>query len=104
MPTPPAAAPLPPPPAAPAPDAQAAALAAWLRSIAPQLTQLDAAVASIPGSGVSLAVLDRLASANTPLATRHYLIDHAASQLGISSKRDKLLFLAAALERAPGGS
>jgi hypothetical protein len=105
-----AAAPPPPlPPAAPAPDAEAeaAALADWLRAIKPPLTQLEAAVAAVPGSGLRLAVLDRCAFANLRLKTRKDLIDDAADLLGISGECDQLLFRTAALERqrrAPGGN
>ncbi len=85
-----------PPAAAPAPPAamndNLAAVAAFLRGIHPPLVQLDAALAALPGSGMSMAHL-----ACFGVSERESLLNDAADVLRIRAPLDRMVFKAALL-------
>jgi hypothetical protein len=83
-------------------DAATAPVAAFLRAVAPPLSQLDAVIAALPSSGASMAHLTRIAAAATPRdADRAMLLGAAADALHIHPRFDRLSFFAALLELAP---
>ncbi len=79
------------------------AVASFLRAIAPPLSQLDAVLAALPGSGVSMLHLARLAGAAVSQGDRAMLLGTAADALHITNPFDRLAFVAALLELAPRG-
>ncbi len=97
---PPAAAlPAPAPPAAAA-DSKLAAVAAFLRGIQPPLEQLDAALAALPGSGVTMARLASFAASGQ----RAMLVDRAAESLCLQLPFDRLAVLQALLALSQGAA
>jgi hypothetical protein len=94
---PPPAAPAPAPPAA-AENSKLAAIAAFLRGIQPPLEQLDAALAALPGSGVTMARLASFAASSE----RAMLVDSAAASLRLELPFDRLAVLHALLALPPG--
>ena len=72
--------------------ADSIAAAAFLRGIRPALTCLDAALAALPHSGITMAVLRRasLASKHASPAARKARINFVAAGLDISEWRDKV--------------
>jgi hypothetical protein len=96
--------------AAAAADADAAAadaltpVAAFLCAIAPPLSCLHAALAWLPGSGVSMAHLEAIASASRGASSAEclkLLLDEAATALGITRAFGRLAFMQAVLALAP---
>ncbi len=86
-------------------DADAAAVAAIVRSIHLAPRQLDTALAAIQRSGVRLAQLESCASPLLDAATRVELLARAAGKLGISDDFGQMAFAAALTKRvARGGS
>jgi hypothetical protein len=84
-------------------DGNALALvAAFLRAIAPPLSQLSAALAALPDSGVSMAHLEAIASSPyTAAADRKMLFDELTAGLGITRAADRFAFMHAVLALAP---
>jgi hypothetical protein len=97
----PTAAPVLAPPAAAAPasvplaaeDDKLAAVATFLRGIRPPLEQLDAALAALPGSGVTVARLASFAASSECAM----LVDRAAASLRLELPFDRLAVLSAVL-------
>jgi hypothetical protein len=79
-----------------------AALYAFLRGISPPLCLPDAAV--VRGSGLTLAKLDAISAAHVAAAHSGMLLQSSADALGIRMPADRLLFMAAALERVRRGA
>jgi hypothetical protein len=79
------------------------AVASFLRAIAPPLSQLDVVLAALPGSGVSMPHLARLAGAAVSQGDRAMLLGTAADALRITNPFDRLAFVAAMLKLAPRG-
>ncbi len=101
----PTAAPMLAPPAAAAPASvplaeadKLAAVAAFLRGIRPPLEQLDAALAALPGSGVTVARLASFAASSECAM----LVDRAAASLRLQLPFDRLAVLAALLALPQG--
>jgi hypothetical protein len=86
----------------PAEDASLAPVAAFLRAITPPLSQLSAALAALPDSGVSMAHLACIASSpHTASADRKMLFDELTSGLGLTRAADRFAFMHAVLALAP---
>jgi hypothetical protein len=77
---------------------------AFLRAIRPPLSQLDAALAALPDSGIRLAHLRCVVSADASQADRTMLFGAAASALRIDRPADRLAFVTALLALAPRGA
>jgi hypothetical protein len=88
--------------AKPAEDASSAPVAAFLRAITPPLSQLAAALAALPASGVSMAHLACIASSpHTASADRKMLFDELTAGLGLTRAADRFAFMHAVLALAP---
>ncbi len=81
------------------PPADAAAVAAFLRSIRPPLTSLDATLAALPRSGIGMAHLAAVTRAGPSL--QKLMIKEAAKQLRITAGGDRIAFMAALQALAP---
>jgi hypothetical protein len=93
--------------AAPAPADEAAAtagVAAFLRSIRPPLSQLDAALAALPDTGFSMEHLAMIAAADVQQSDRQMLLAGAAGALSINRMADRLAFVTAVVALAPRGA
>ena len=88
--------------AAHADAAPLAPVAAFLRRIAPPLSHIDALVAALPGTGVTMEHLRMLATAaSSAPADRAILLHSAADALGIAPAFERFAFISALLALAP---
>jgi hypothetical protein len=84
-------------------DATTAGVAAFLRSIRPPLSQLDAALAALPGSGLSMEHLAAMA-ATEAAADRQMLYAGVAGELSLTRMADRVAFVAAVSALTPRGA
>jgi hypothetical protein len=89
-------------------DAVVSAVAAFLRGIMPPLSCLDAALAALPSSGISMAHLEAIAahvtSVASPTALLSMLVDGTVAALRIDAPGDRMAFMAALMRLAQHSS
>jgi hypothetical protein len=103
-----AEAPAAPPRAAPVDDAAAvAAVASFLRAMTPPLSCLNASLAALPGSGMSMAHLEAIAahatSVGAPTPLLQLLLDDTVAALHISAPGERMAFMTALMRLAQRG-
>jgi hypothetical protein len=81
-------------------DDDVASTASFLRTLPLPLARVDAAVAAVRGSGVTLERLDRIASASIDKQERLMLLGAAAGALGINTPGEQLMLALGVLQRA----